>query len=519
MMNAAQYDDLYVISDLHMGGKPGFQIMNRGPRLARFIQQLAVRPSAESARRVGLVINGDVIDTLAEEFDGYIAVTDAERILARLYKDEAFAPVWSALAAFVRQPRRRLVFTIGNHDIELALQAVQYSIRRRLAGDDEAANGRIEFAVDGAGYACSVGSLRIFCTHGNEVDGWNVIDHGALVKVVREQNAGMPFKAAAWTPNAGTRLVRDVMNRVKRQRPWVDLLKPEKNVVLGVLLTLDPGVVRNLPALFPVAWRRGIGELQRHGIGILAAIESSSPHATATGETAVWREAVGPQLQRLIDGMDPSHAMASQGPAAGEMDPMLLVVEQQFMAGIQVADSLNDLEGTLGWRGMLIDRLQSVDRIDALRRALLDWHADDHSFDWADQDETYRRTLARVGPNVDVLVTGHTHLERAIVTSRNAYYNTGTWTRAIRLPDGLLRDPSQFAQLYKLLDRASLADLDEATVRGADGQAMPLVADVTTALQITSRADSVVACLGHVVDDSGEGARFEGIAGSEFRGV
>ena len=33
------------------------------------------------------------------------------------------------------------------------------------------------------------------------------------------------------------------------------------------------------------------------------------------------------------------------------------------------------------------------------------------------EDETYRRTLRQVGPNIDVIVTGHTHLARAIVTA------------------------------------------------------------------------------------------------------
>jgi UDP-2,3-diacylglucosamine pyrophosphatase LpxH len=516
MMHAAQYDDLYVISDLHMGGKPGFQIMNRGQRLASFIHQLAAGPSAESARRVGLVINGDVIDTLAEDFAGYIAVAEAEHILERVYKDEAFAPVWSALATFVRHAQRRLVFTIGNHDIELSLPAVQHSIRKRLAGDDEAARGRIEFAVDGAGYACSVGDVRIFCTHGNEVDGWNVVDHDALRRLVRDQNAGMPFNAAAWTPNAGTRLVRDAMNRVKRERPWVDLLRPEKNVVLGVLLTLDPSVVHHVPALVPVAWRRGIGELQRRGV--LSGTESTSPYGTVTAEPLALSDAIGPQLQRLIDGVEQSHASA-HGFAGAGVDPMLLDIERQLASGIPALDSINDLEGTLGWPRMLLDRLQSVEKADALRRALLDWHADDHSFDLADQDKTYRRILGQVGPDVDVIVTGHTHLERAIVTGRRAYYNTGTWVRVIRLPDILLKDPLQFAQLYELLDRATLADLDSAAITTADGRRMPLVADLSTALHITARADVVVACLGHVVEDARDGVRFDGIAESEFRGV
>ena len=73
-----RHDCLYVISDLHMGGSTGFQIMNRGTRLGRFIDKIA-QESPEA--RVGLVINGDAIDTLAEDFDGYISVHDVDRIV------------------------------------------------------------------------------------------------------------------------------------------------------------------------------------------------------------------------------------------------------------------------------------------------------------------------------------------------------------------------------------------------------------------------------------------------------
>jgi UDP-2,3-diacylglucosamine pyrophosphatase LpxH len=515
MMNAANYDELYVISDVHMGGEHGFQIMNRGQRLGAFIRQLAARPEPQSRRRLGLVINGDFIDTLAEDFDGYIAVSKAEQILARLYDDEAFAPIWSALGVFVQHAYRRLVFTIGNHDIELALPAVQHSIRKRLAGDDDAARGRIEFVTEGAGYTCVVGNVRIFCTHGNEVDGWNVIDHQALMRLVRDENAGMPFDPSAWTPSAGTRLVRDVMNRLKRQRPWIDLLKPEKNVVLGVLLTLDPGVVRDMPALLPVAWQRGRGELQSRGF--LSAAPGYAPQATLTTDALVSTDAIGPQLRKLIDCAE--EKIAPEHRATDVVDPMLLEIERQFAHGMPARDSFDDLQGTLGWTGMLLDRLNAVDRVDALRRALLDWHADDHSFELADEDETYRKVRARVGPAIDVIVTGHTHLERAILTRTRAYYNTGTWIRVIRLPADVLRSPSQFVQLYRLLEQASLADLDNTGVTAADGSTVPLVRDVTTALHVTTMGHSVVATLGHVVDDAREGARFERIAPSEFRRV
>jgi hypothetical protein len=306
------------------------------------------------------------------------------------------------------------------------------------------------------------------------------------------------------------------MNRVKRQRPWIDLLKPEKNVVLGVLLTLDPGVVRDMPALLPVAWQRGRGELQSRGF--LSAAPGYAPQATLTTDALVSTDAIGPQLRKLIDGTEGNQAIAAHR-GTDVVDPMLLEIERQFARGMPARDSFDDLQGTLGWAGMLLDRLHAVDRVDALRRALLDWHTDDHSFELADEDETYRKVRARVGPDIDVIVTGHTHLERAILTRARAYYNTGTWIRVIRLPPDVLKSPLQFVQLYRLLEHASLADLDNTGVTAADGSTVPLVRDVTTALHVTATGHSVVATLGHVVDDAREGVRFERIAPSEFRRV
>src|SRR5262245_11458443 len=69
------FDELYVVSDMHMGGRRddagNFQIFNQGPRLGRFIDYItARRPDGQ----VGLVLNGDVFDSLAEDGAGYIAL-------------------------------------------------------------------------------------------------------------------------------------------------------------------------------------------------------------------------------------------------------------------------------------------------------------------------------------------------------------------------------------------------------------------------------------------------------------
>src|SRR5262245_37050106 len=108
-----QFDELFVVSDIHMGGDAGFQIFNRGKRLGAFIRHVAgERPEGD----VALVLNGDVVDSLAEpSVDGYVALDGdtAVGMMARIVADPAFAPVWDALAGFVRTPRRHLVIVVG----------------------------------------------------------------------------------------------------------------------------------------------------------------------------------------------------------------------------------------------------------------------------------------------------------------------------------------------------------------------------------------------------------------------
>lgn len=103
-MNLPNHDALYVVSDLHMGGQPGLQILRETDRLARYITWISVQnPRGKTA----LVSNGDVIDSLAEEITGYIAVDEASSMVQRILDDPSFTQVWDALAGLVRKERRR----------------------------------------------------------------------------------------------------------------------------------------------------------------------------------------------------------------------------------------------------------------------------------------------------------------------------------------------------------------------------------------------------------------------------
>ena len=76
-----QFDELYVVSDLHLGGESGHQIFNSGAELARLIDFLRTR---NPNKKLALLINGDFVDFLAEpnakHFDPAGAIAKLNRI-------------------------------------------------------------------------------------------------------------------------------------------------------------------------------------------------------------------------------------------------------------------------------------------------------------------------------------------------------------------------------------------------------------------------------------------------------
>jgi UDP-2,3-diacylglucosamine pyrophosphatase LpxH len=473
-----QYDELYVVSDLHMGGRGGFQILKECRRLAEFTRWVGrQRPDG----RVALVLNGDVIDSLSEDIGGYIAADEAVTMVTRIFNDEAFAPVWEALKDFVGRAGRSLILVIGNHDIEVALPSVQGAIEARLAGDDAAARGRITFSTSGAGYSCEVGDARVFCIHGNEQDSWNVVDYEALFQLARGQNAGIPFDSKGWKANAGTILVKDIMNEIKKKYAWIDLLKPETKAAIGVLVVLDPGQVGKISRGIPVLWEKLRGTLKLHGL--LSADETTVADAGQV-QTLAMNELLGPNL---LDGLQA--ARSSSGRSA---DSMLLEAEKTFDKG-NVRPPGSDQ--TLGWGQLVWDWLTGVEKPEALRRALKDWLRGDKTFDITDRDETFEGVTAKVGPGVDFIVTGHTHLERAIkLDARRYYFNSGTWIRLLHIKETTLEKPAEFQKVYDVLMKGSMGEIDRAQI----GQ--PFLLNQTSAVSIKEEGNEVVGQLLHIED-------------------
>ena len=288
-----QFDELYVVSDLHLGGPSDFQIFNSGTELAALIDLLRAAPSE---KRLALLINGDFVDFLAEQDAKHFDPAGAITKLNRIVEDGSFKLVFSALKKFTNTKNRTLVMTLGNHDLELALPWVRARLLDILTDGKEAAYGRIILAFDGAGFPCRVGNATVLCVHGNEVDPWNVADYERIRRFGVEVSHGRPIDS--WVPNAGSQLVIDVMNGLKRKYPFVDLLKPETQAAVPTLLALAPNQHDKLLAIGATVRRLAWDKIKR-ATGFLGAQEDDLP-----GRTAATADAFAPRSSPTAAGAE-----------------------------------------------------------------------------------------------------------------------------------------------------------------------------------------------------------------------
>lgn len=489
------FEEIHVISDIHMGGKPGFQIFRETRRLENFIRWVTAH---KPDQRVALILNGDVFDTLAEEgVSGYVAVDEAIITLTRIMNDASFAPVWDALADLVHTDKRTLVMVIGNHDIELAFPNVQRLIANRLCNGDIAAKARIEFSAAGAGYACLVGNSRIFCTHGNEVDGWNFNRYEELSRVSRRLNAGLSLSRDEWIPNAGTRLVKEVINGIKQKYAWIDLLKPEGKSLFGALLTLDPSQAGKLTKVAELAARMKY-EKETEVDQRLAA----DPQQLANSAPPTLDSLLG---NNVLDSMKSAGVSNYQNG-----DDMLLKLEQSRNSPVppQLTGDAPLGVGRYVW-DRLTGWLTGVGQDEALRRALQDWLKGDQSFAINEKDDIYKGVTAKLGVGIDFVITGHTHLARAIdMGAGRFYFNSGTWVRLMRLTDAMLASTASFKPVYDLLVNGRMSAIDAAPTFNGEH----LVLDQTTCVSISLENGTAIGRLNRV---SGDGTQ----APTEFKGA
>lgn len=491
------FDELFVVSDLHLGGSPGFQIFHQGKRLAATIRALAKRNPTD---KLALVLAGDVVDFLAARDPKYL---DAEHTLTKLEairRDVAFADVFVALAEFVKTSMRSLIVVLGNHDVELALPHGREWLYTVLAGTDVAARGRIELALDGWGYACTVGGRKVLVVHGNEVDEWNVVDHHALLDTNRALQRGT--EVPEWTPNGGTKLVIDLMNGIKAKFPMIDLVKPETEAALPIVAALDPENAQLFKFMRAASYK--LRDKVRIAAGFLGEDQGQAERRPPSDQELFDRFLAPALAPKSGPGLGP----ARLGPAArkageDELATMLYAANEAIHAGQDPTASAG--EGMLGAFDRVKTFFAGSSGQDLLRSALRKWLANDTSYDPGAPDDTFTRLDEACG-EVDFIVAGHTHLHRAIPRKRaiGYYFNSGTWIRLIQLSDHVLDDAEQFARVWAAFGAGTMAALDDLRDLGPNADE-PLVKDVSTVVGIHAPGKGETRTFGQLYTATDEG--------------
>lgn len=394
-------EQIFVISDLHLGGEPGFQMC--GPAGQRLLAGFTrwVTSQQRAGRDAHLVIAGDGVDFLAESPSAAFTGDEAEaaRKLSSIF--ERTREVWDAFHGHVAAGGK-FTLMLGNHDIELSLPRTRRMLRDRLGV------GRVEVLYDDE--ALRVGGLLV--EHGNRYDDWNWVDHDQLRRVRRNLSRGEA--ADFFKPQPGSRFVIDVMNAIKAEYPFVDLLKPENESVAPFLALLRPDLAKAM---------KDVG-----------------------GTVGAWVEM---RLRATGAGGDSTRSLGDDGPgpdAAGatRTDAMLALVDAvagppEAWDGAEAASATRSLLGLMGAR----ERSPREVYLEKLRKVLVErLGGEGRGFDVNQEEPTYldaADNAARHG--AQVVVYGHTHLvKRVDLEGAARYLNTGTWADLMRVPAEALRD-------------------------------------------------------------------------------
>jgi 3',5'-cyclic AMP phosphodiesterase CpdA len=160
LVRAVADDTLLVfLSDVHIGGSGGDDIFEAGAELAALLDELKGHSGP-----VELVLAGDFLDLLRMGDVGAGAAN-----VAKVLDDPRYRDVFDALRRFAGRTGCRVVYVVGNHDVEVWWNT---DVRRRLVD----AGLVHEFALTYSARFGSVPDRVVHCEHGNRFDPTNAID-------------------------------------------------------------------------------------------------------------------------------------------------------------------------------------------------------------------------------------------------------------------------------------------------------------------------------------------------------
>ncbi len=435
---------IYVVSDWHLGGRPdivdandmkapGTSICRSINQIVRFIDFLT-KESSDNDFVSELIINGDMVDFLAPDSRiGFTPVAwqanqeitrERLRQIADECRGEDGRSVFDALSDFLASGCE-LTVLLGNHDIELSLPLV----RRELESLVGAKNGRFRFLFDGEAYSCG----KLLVEHGNRYDSLNQVDFSLLRQertlvsrgiAIDDSKRGKDF----FVPPFGSEFVVREINPRLEQFAFINLLKPETEAVIPLLLALCPDSRRFLDLAFnayEIGKSKFAGRLddasQPRKAGRLN--PSDRPHFASLD--SFLTETLGEDAHLFLAGE--SRRKGKLSSSQDKWQAMREFSETGYRLG-KLSEQVSDMI-------TIFTNRSDKKRIDQLRTALR-----------RIQDDTYFERGVDNGPcfsaakhlinntKHDVVVMGHTHFPKEIVVANGKYLNPGTWADMARLP-------------------------------------------------------------------------------------
>jgi len=417
----SQPEVVVAISDIHMGADRAKGIFRSADALVSFIDSWTA-----SARCMDLVILGDGVDFLTRlpgvadrKFLVSAAVTKIDEIIKQNID------VFSALARFVKASQKRIVWCVGNHDIELAFAEVQARINQAVLGQTADDPARLQWSVDGKRLDyVGTGGAKIRFVHGNLRDKWNSLNYDE----VRELAAHGGSEGYKYPQ--GSVLVTDVLNPLKADGiSHVDLLKPEVSVALPLTMALWPEKARPLiGTALKAEWSVEVGALVKW----FKSLWSDTPAQTFGMKALATKPATvapGDVISAAFRGVPDAQVGIDVDDVAGLFTRSLLTKE---MAAILEGDGPVGVKSFGGSKARRV-----IERLLLSATAEANGGSDPWALDHVDDlDQVLRDTFA-LADAPDVVIAGHTHLARAVNYDHHLYFNIGTWASLMRIPRGI----------------------------------------------------------------------------------
>jgi UDP-2,3-diacylglucosamine pyrophosphatase LpxH len=446
---------VYIISDLHIGGvygqttdSRGFRINTHVPELAEFIRVLAENDPAK--KQVELVINGDSVDFLAEK-DGappywnpftHDPQVACAKLQAGAERDHAF---FEALREFLDKGHR-LTILLGNHDIELALPPVRQKLKEIIGVKS---HHDYEFIGNGEAYIVADALIE----HGNRYDSFNMVDHDNLRQVCSLLSRRQPVpEKYVFEPPAGSRMVSWVINDIKEEYKFIDLLKPETDVMVPILLALEPGYRRVLGTVAKLgldARRHTLetaalptigGDIRADGVSNASFGADISTFASMGGPPPDEEEAA---LAEVLSGCIEGSAedfLKTLAPAGTQLEPRI---------GSDISTA-TFIDRTLGLANLLLSRDDNnvSRRLPPLLKALRALQPDrSFDLDFEAAPEYLNAAKELMDGDFRYVIFGHTHQPKKIEVKPGCWYlNSGTWADVMKLSPEVITGSPEVAQ-------------------------------------------------------------------------